>query len=56
MQHILDVLRHVGTEEYYIDHDYPNELLKLPLLRFNPNLPEQPKILQWDRKFSAISS
>lgn len=50
MQHILNVLRHIGTEEFYIEREYPTEVLELPLLKFNSNLPEPPKILQWDCK------
>ncbi|XP_070509987.1 uncharacterized protein [Chironomus tepperi] len=48
MQHILNVLRHIGTEEFYIEREYPTDVLELPLLKFNSNLPESPKILQWD--------
>ncbi|CAG9805197.1 unnamed protein product [Chironomus riparius] len=48
MQHILNVLQHIGTEEFYIEREYPTEVLELPLLKFNSKLPEPPKILQWD--------
>lgn len=46
LQHILDVLRHVGSRDFYKELKYPSVNLQLPLLSFNKELPEIPKIME----------
>lgn len=51
LQHMLDVLRHVGAEaEAFKDLEYPSADLKLPLLKFNSNLPPTPLSMETNGK------
>lgn len=51
LQHMLDVLRHVKPKDVYVEHEKPKGYLQLPLLKFNQNLPREPKSLELNRKF-----
>jgi len=50
LQHMLDVLRHVGPSDVFKAIEYPTVDLKLPLLKFNTNLPKEPLVMETDRK------
>lgn len=53
LQHMLDVLRHVGTPDAFKDLEYPTIDLKLPLLKFNSNLPPTPMVMETNCKLSS---
>lgn len=53
-QHILDVMRHVGTQDYYKALEFPTVNLQLPLLSFNKDLPEVPRIMEDQSKIRII--
>lgn len=48
LQHIIDVLRHVGSPDLFKPLEYPTFDLKLPLLKFNANLPQAPLVMDTD--------
>lgn len=47
----MDVLRHVGTRDFYKELIYPTINLQLPILNFNKELPEVPKMMEDESKF-----
>ena len=52
LQHMLDVLRHVGSPDVYRKQEFPTINLRLPLLKFNLQKPPPPKVIENDRKNS----
>lgn len=55
---MLDVLRHVGsTHDAFKSLEYSTEDLKLPLLKFNSNLPSPPLVMETNgEKLLLVSS
>lgn len=50
-QHLIDVLRHVGSSDVYKNLEYPTVDLKLALIEnVNPNLPEVSLVMETDSK------
>jgi hypothetical protein len=46
---MLDMTRHVGPSAVaFTALEYPNEVLKLPLLKFNQNAPKLPLVMHTD--------
>jgi hypothetical protein len=48
LQHMLDILRHVGSSDFMKDLEFPTVNLKLPILKFNNNLPPPPMVMDTD--------
>ncbi|CAO1402574.1 unnamed protein product [Diamesa tonsa] len=46
LQHMLDVLRHVGTPDVYRKQEFPTINLRLPLLKFNLDMPPPPQVIE----------
>ena len=46
IQHMLDVLRHVGTPDFYTTLEFPTVALSLPVLQFNSSLPNVPMVME----------
>lgn len=55
LQHMVDILRHVGSKKVYKNIEYPDGTLKIQLFRFFKNIPTKPKYLQNDRKLLLIN-
>lgn len=52
LQHMLDVLRHVGSPDVYRKQEFPTINLRLPLLKFNLEKPPPPQVIEIERKKS----
>ncbi|CRK98960.1 CLUMA_CG012160, isoform A [Clunio marinus] len=58
LQHILDVLRHVGKEDAFKSLEFTTSDLNLPLLDFNSDLPPMPLVVETDlsKLLSSVKS
>lgn len=56
LQHMLSILRHVGSPDVYKNREYPTVDLNLPLFKFNTALPPMPPVMETDRKISLIAT
>lgn len=52
IQHMLDVLRHVGSPDVFKNIEYPTVNLQLPTLQFNHNLPPVPMVMETNSELS----
>lgn len=54
IQHMMDVLRHVGNPDFYKNLEFPTVNLKLPILHFNPDLPRIPTVMDTNSKHCKL--